>query len=230
MCTRYSLHQLTALQRVLAEFGLELPRELKAHFNIPLTARVPALTAQGGAVALQPVAFGLQLPPRAGEARGLLLANARSETMLTKGAFKDAAQHRRCLLPADGFFEWEQRGAERLPHYFHAADGETMLFAGLWRAGTETAPPAAVIVTTTPNARVAPLHDRMPVILDRTAARAWLGDEPLPPEQVAALCVPCPVERLASHRVHPRMNSARHEGPDCIVPWTPPAAEPTLFD
>lgn len=230
MCTRYSLHKLEALQRVLAEFGLEMPRELRPHYNIPLTTTMPVVTQQAGATALAPLAFGLAMPPKGPGERPLLLANARGETLLTRGAFKDAAQHRRCLVPADGFFEWEKAGPARLPHYFHRRDGEPFFFAGLWRPETAIAPAAFVIVTTTPNELLRPIHDRMPVLLERDRARAWLGDAPLPAEELTALTQPLPAEKLASHRVDPRMNNARHEGPDCVAPWTPPPPEPTLFD
>jgi putative SOS response-associated peptidase YedK len=230
MCTRYSLHKLEALQRVLAEFGLALPKELKPHYNLPLTTIAPAITRQKGTTALAPLAFGVLLPPKDAATKPLLLANARSETMLAKGAFKDAAQHRRCLVPADGFFEWEKQGAARLPHYFHRADDAPFFFAGLWRAETAHTPPAFVLVTTQPNELLAPIHDRMPVLLDGERARAWLGDEPLPEPALRELCAPFPAARMASHRVHPRMNSARYEAPDCVTPWTPPAPEPTLFD
>jgi putative SOS response-associated peptidase YedK len=215
---------------VLAEFGLSVPPELKPHYNLPLTTRAPAITRERGVTQLAPLAFGLLLPPKETAAKPLLLANARSETMLAKAAFQSAARHRRCLVPADGFFEWEKQGAARLPHYFQRADGAPFFFAGLWRTETPTSPAAFVIVTTRPNRLLEPIHDRMPVLLEGDAAQQWLGDTPLPDERISALCAPFPAEKLTSHRVHPRMNSARHEGADCIAPWTPPPPEPTLFD
>lgn len=231
MCTRYSLHNLEALQRALQKFGLKVPRELRAIYNATLTTRLPAITKRKGTIALEPLAFGTLLPPKAPDGKPLLLANARAETLLARGAFKDAAQHRRCLVPADGFYEWEKQGAARLPHYFQRRDGQPFFFAGLWRPETAIAPPAFVIVTTQPNALLAPIHDRMPVMLDDDdRANEWLGDEPLPPGRLDTLCEPFPAAEMQSHRVHPRMNSARHESPDCIAPFTPPPPERELFD
>lgn len=227
MCTRYSLHQLEALQRALAKLGLELPKRLRELYNIALTTRAPAVTRQKGVSALVPLAFGVSLPPRTPGARPLQLANARSETLLAKGAFRDAARHRRCLVPADGFYEWEKQGKARQPHYFSRRDGEPFFFAGLWRPETALTPPAFVIVTTQPNALLASIHDRMPVMLTDATAPEWLGDEPLPPGRIDALCAPFPAAAMRSHRVDPRMNSARHGGPDCIAPLTP---ERGLFD
>ncbi len=231
MCTRYSLHHLEALQRALQKFGLKVPAELRAIYNATLTTRLPAITKRHGHVTLEPLAFGTLLPPKAPRDKPLRLANARRETLLARGAFKDAAQHRRCLVPADGFYEWEKQGSARLPHYFQRRDGAPFFFAGLWRAETAVTPPAFVIVTTQPNALLAPIHDRMPVIFpDDDRANEWLGDAPLPPGQLEALCAPLPAAEMRSHRVNPRMNNARHEGPDCIVPFTPPPPERELFD
>lgn len=231
MCTRYSLHNLEALQRALKKLGLKVPAELRAVYNATLTTRMPAITKRKGAVALEPLAFGTLMPPRTPGEKPLLLANARAETLLARGAFKDAAQHRRCLVPADGFFEWEKQGKARQPHYFQRRDGEPFFFAGLWRPETAISPPAFAIVTTSPNELLAPIHDRMPVMLgDDARAEAWLGDTPLPPGKLEALCAPFPAREMRSHRVHPRMNCARHEAPDCIEPFAPPPPERELFD
>lgn len=230
MCTRYSLHNLEVLKRALEKFGLKVPAELRAVYNATLSTRMPAVTKHRGAIALEPLAFGALLPPREPTGKPLLLANARGETLLARGAFKDAAQRRRCLVPADGFYEWEKQGKVRLPHYFQLRAGEPFFLAGLWRPETPIAPPAFVVVTTTPNALLAPIHDRMPVILDEDRADAWLGDEPLPPDRLAELCTPFPAAKMRSHRVSPQMNSPRCEGPACIAPFTPPAPERELFD
>lgn len=231
MCTRYSLHNVAALKRALEKFGLKVPDKLRALYNATLSTRMPAVTKRRGTVALEPLAFGTLLPPREPQGKPLLLANARSETLLARGAFQDAVRHRRCLVPADGFYEWEKQGKARLPHYFQVRGGEPFFFAGLWRAETPISPPAFVIVTTAPNALLAPIHDRMPVLLaDHARADAWLGDEPLPPDRVEALCAPLPAAEMTSHRVSPRMNSPRIEDPACIEPFTPPPPERGLFD
>lgn len=229
MCNRYSLANVEALRRLLDELGLATPEDLLARYNLPLTAPAPIVVQQSGHRRLGRAAFGLELPPREPGGRPMLVGNARAETLLQRPAFRDAARHRRCAVPADGFFEWEKVGARRQPHHFHRPDRSPFFFAGLWRPDADGTPASFVIVTTTPNAVVAPIHDRMPVVLDTPAATAWLGDEPLPPERLGALCVPCPAELLARHPVDPRVGQVRFDEPACLAPWTPPR-EPTLFD
>ena len=107
--------------------------------------------------------------------------NARSETAAEKPAFRSAFKKRRCLIPADGFFEWERRDKVKLPWRFVRPDGSPFFFAGLWEAWhPPTAPESCIetftILTTTPNAVVAPIHDRMPVILDASGADRWLAE------------------------------------------------------
>lgn len=230
MCTRFTLHRLEELRKSLTELGVTLPERIRESYNIALTTRSPVVTKQNGATNVAPAAFGILLPPRSPDEKPLTLANARSETFRSKPTFREAVAHRRCLVPADGFYEWEKQGKARQPHYFRRADGAPFYFAGLWRPETEISPPAFVIVTTSPNELLAPIHDRMPVMLDGERATAWLGDQPLAPERIEALCVPYPARQMISRTVHPRMNNARHEGPDCIAPWTPPAPEKGLFD
>jgi putative SOS response-associated peptidase YedK len=229
MCNRYSLTNVAGLRKLLEKLGISTPEELVARFNVPLTTRMPVVTKKGAAVALEPLAFGALLPARDATARPLLVGNARAENLL-RSSFKEAAQHRRCLVPADGFFEWEHTGKARLPHYFYRRDREPFFFAGLWRAETNLAPASFVIVTTTPNPLLARIHDRMPVMLHEGDAPDWLGDQPLAPAHLHMLCAPFPEHEMASHRVDPKVNSARLEGPDCVAPWTPPPPEPTLFD
>ncbi len=230
MCNRYSLSKVEALRQLLSELGLTTTGELLARYNVPLSTPMPVVTQQAGALNLELLAFGSRLPPREPEGATLTLANARSETLLTKSAFRDAARHRRCLVPADGFYEWQHVGRARLPHYFFRRDRAAFFFAGLWLEETTVAPRSFVIVTTTPNAVLEPVHHRSPVMLTTETGRAWLGDQPLDPAQLTALCAPFPASLMAGHRVDPRMSNPRHEAPDCIAPYVPPPAEPTLFD
>jgi len=149
---------------------------------------------------------------------GNRMINARAETLLDKPSFRDAARHRRCLVPADGFYEWEKQGRVRLPHYFTLKGGEPFFFAGLWEPARDDAPAAFCIVTTTPNDLLQHIHDRMPVILGPNSGPVWLGDEPLDPAQLARLCRPLPAEMMTGHRVDPRVNNVRYDAPDCIAP------------
>jgi putative SOS response-associated peptidase YedK len=156
---------------------------------------------------------------------GLKLINARSETMLEKASFRDA---RRCLVLADGFYEWEQRpGQPKQPWWVTRADGEPFAFAGLWatwRAGAGVEPLRTVaIVTTAASEQLAHVHERMPVILARSAEAAWL-DPATRPGELLDLCAP--LRDTAMRAVGPAVNDARYDGPDCLLA----APEPlTLF-
>jgi putative SOS response-associated peptidase YedK len=151
---------------------------------------------------------------------GLKLINARSETMLTNGAFRDA---RRCLVIADGFYEWEKRpGEPKQPWWITRAGGEPFAFAGLWsswrpREGVEPLRTVA-IVTTTASEQLAHVHDRMPVMLPQEAEDAWL-DRDTAPSELLELCVP--LEETAMRAVSDAVNDARHDEPDCLEPAAP---------
>ncbi|MBI2516918.1 MAG: SOS response-associated peptidase [Opitutae bacterium] len=220
MCCRYTLKDIQAVVALCAQLGVGIDldeEDLAPRYNAALTQAMPVVTRRGGRVRLEKMSFGLTSPARTPAERPTLLANARAETLLAKPAFRDAAQHRRCLVPADGFYEWEKAGAARLPHYFYLQEHRPFFFAGLWQPETEAAPAAFAVVTTTPNALLRPIHDRMPVVLGPNSGPAWLGDQPLDPARVAQLCRPLPASMMASHRVDPRMNRTAYEAPDCIA-------------
>jgi putative SOS response-associated peptidase YedK len=151
---------------------------------------------------------------------GLKLINARSETMLTNGAFRGA---RRCLVIADGFYEWEARpGESKQPWWVTRTDGEPYAFAGLWSSwrpahGVEPLRTAA-IVTTAASDQLAHIHDRMPVMLPQEAETPWLRQE-AQPEDLLDLCVPLRETRTLA--VGPAVNDARHDEPNCIEPGQP---------
>ena len=216
MCLRYSLIELAidAWSEAMAEAaGIEWhPR-----YNVALTSRMPVITKRTKPV-LELMNFGFVRPAHRATGRPTILGNARAETLLAKPSFRDATQHRRCLVPADGFYEWEKAGATRLPHYFALKDGQPFFFAGLWEPAQDDTPAAFCIVTTKPNALLQPIHDRMPVILGPNSGPAWLGDQPLDPVQLARLCRPLPAGRMTGHRVNPRVNNARYEASDSVAP------------
>jgi putative SOS response-associated peptidase YedK len=156
---------------------------------------------------------------------GLTMINARAETLNEKPAYRDlvARGSRRCLVLADGFYEWlrsEDPSQPRQPVRFSLATGAGFCFAGLWttwRGEPEAPVSSCTIVTTTANDLVAPLHDRMPVVLTGPASwEAWL-DPALDGEGVAPLLAPLPADRLAVARANPALNSWEHEGPDCLA-------------
>jgi putative SOS response-associated peptidase YedK len=142
--------------------------------------------------------------------------NAMAETAATKPAFRDAFKSRRCLVPADGFYEWKKLDAKaKQPYRIVMADGSPMAFAGLWERWKDPANGETVrsftIVTTEPNALCSPIHNRMPVILDSADFPAWLGETPVAPEQLQALLRPFPAERMEAHTIGPEIGNVRND-------------------
>jgi putative SOS response-associated peptidase YedK len=141
-----------------------------------------------------------------------------------KPAFRSAFTARRCLIPASGFYEWQARGRAKQPHFIRRADGGLLAFAGLWERWQPAEGPAlesCAILTTTANALMAPIHDRMPVILAPTDCAAWLGETPASPDQLAALLMPYSAETLVAHPVSTCVNAPAHDGPEAIAPLAP---------
>ncbi len=218
MCYRYSLSTLAALAAYRTQQAETGDEKWTPRYNVALTQPMPVMTMRAAKTALETMHFGFTLPARTPTERPMLVANARSETILSKPAFREAVQHRRCLVPADGFYEWEKQGDARLPHYFTLKDRRPFFFAGIWEPERETTPAAFCIVTTTPNPILATIHDRMPVMLGPNSGPAWLGDEPLDPARLTQLCRPLPANLMTGHRVDPRVNNVRYEAPDCVTP------------
>jgi len=169
------------------------------------------------------------VPTWAKDARiGNRLINARAETVATTAAFRSAFQKRRCLVPADAFYEWERvTESIRQPNLIRRADGEPMAFAGLWSPWRDPAEPESewirtfTIVTTTANATLAPIHDRMPVILAPSDWGAWLDPGTSDPDALGDLLRPAPNDLLIRYPVTKRVNNARNEGADLVVPLGP---------
>jgi putative SOS response-associated peptidase YedK len=148
------------------------------------------------------------------------MINARSEGIAAKPAYRDAYRYRRCIIPADGFYEWETAGKVKQPYFIHRADGQTIAIAGLWEHwqdahGNEIE--SCTIITTASNADVTALHDRMPVILESGIWGKWLG--PLTPmEEVGTLLAPAPAHTLEAYPVGKRVSNPRQDDAAMIDP------------
>jgi putative SOS response-associated peptidase YedK len=216
MCGRFTL---TASGEELAEgFDLDEAPELVPRYNIAPTQPVVAVTRdETGARRLATFAWGLRLvDTRKGEPP---LINARSESAARRGVFKDAFARRRCLVPADGFYEWQGEKPHRQPWYFRLAAGGVFAFAGLWEpAHAEGALPTCTLLTTEPNAVVAPVHERMPVILPKEQYPAWLDPERRREDQLRPLLVPYTAAALTGYRVGTAVNRAQFDDPLCVAP------------
>src|SRR5262245_13539832 len=196
MCGRYSITtNVEALRRLFA--FLELPN-LTPSWNVAPTHSAPGVRlAGGGPRPLAMLRWGL-VPFWAKDLKvGASLINARADTTGTKPAFRSAFRERRCLVPADGFYEWKRVDGGKQPYRITMADGDPFAFAGLWESwGSKTEPVETfAIITTEPNALAATVHDRMPVILDPADFDRWLA------EPAAELLRPYPAVRMRAYPV-----------------------------
>jgi putative SOS response-associated peptidase YedK len=153
---------------------------------------------------------------------GSKMFNARAETLHERASFKNLIASHRCIVPVSGFYEWQREGTRRQPIYIHGADGEPIALAGLW---TEWPDPESgevltshAVITCAPNAMMAPIHNRMPVILDGDGLDAWLDPAVEKPADVLPLLGPCPDDVLTAYPVSTRVNAARNDGPELIRP------------
>jgi putative SOS response-associated peptidase YedK len=154
---------------------------------------------------------------------GSRMINARAETLAEKPAFRAAYRRRRCLILADGFYEWrkEPGSKAKTPMYVQLKSGEPFGFAGLWEAWNSPHGDlilSCTIITTTPNKLMKPIHDRMPVILPPEAYTEWLDPAEKQPDQVNGLLVPYPADRMQAHPVSTVVNSPANDVPECIEP------------
>ena len=218
MCGRFSLS--TAPDWVAEHFGLEEVPDLKPRYNIAPTQDVAVVRQRpAGGKHLGLLRWGL-LPASMPDAPGgAPLINARSETVADKPSFRQAFLQRRCLVPADGFFEWKRVNGRKQPIYFTLRDHEPFAFAGLWErwvASDGHPVESCTILTTEPNALVLPVHDRMPLILEPAGYDAWLAHDSDPERDLVPLFRPYSGGQMESYPVSPMVNSAEPDAPECI--------------
>lgn len=198
-------------------------------YNVAPSGKVFVVVETGGIRRLDRYHWGL-IPFWAKDAKtGLKMINARAERLAASGAFKRAFAKRRCIVPADGFYEWRKLPGSRSkqPMYIHRSDGEPVALAGLWELWR---PPQAgdaeedswfrscTIITGEPNEKLAPIHDRMPVILPPSEWETWLDPANDDLEALGKLLVPAPARLLEVHPVGTAVNNVRENGPELIEP------------
>ena len=157
--------------------------------------------------------------------------NARSETASTKPAFADPLKFRRCLIPADGFYEWSRASGSKQPYCFEVGDGEMFAFAGLWdrwKSANGDWIRSCSILTTTPNAVTSAVHDRMPVILDRDNNDLWLDPGMNNVEVLSELLKPYDANRMRAYPVSTRINHVANDDSECSAPQ-PTQTQSQLF-
>jgi len=154
---------------------------------------------------------------------GSRLINARAETLSEKPAFRGGYKYHRCLILADGFYEWKQQPGtkSKTPYFIHLKSGAPFAFAGLWDSWQSPdggVIQSATIITTTPNSLMATLHNRMPVILPPETYAQWLDPAPRTPDSLVNLLVSYPSEKMEAHPVSTLVNSPANDRPECLIP------------
>jgi putative SOS response-associated peptidase YedK len=214
MCARMSLG---SPERLLARFGgYRFDRAFPPRYNLAPTQAVLALKAESDGLAA-PLRWGL-VPSWARDVRvGARMINARAETLVEKPAFRDALRLRRCLVFADGFYEWSGGSRQKQPHRFTVDGGAPFAFAGLWERweGGATAIETCAVVTCAANALLANYHDRMPVILDGGAIEAWLHGST---DDALTTLMPFDAARMTAQPVTRELNRVTFEDPRCLEP------------
>ena len=220
MCGRYFL---TTPGEVLADlFETASAPEMAPRYNIAPTQSVPIVRlGANGAREMAMVSWGL-VPVWAKErAIGNKLINARAETLAEKPSFRDAYKKRRCVLPADGYFEWKKEGTVKQPYAFRARDGRPLALAGLWSWWKDPATgeplESCAILTTSPNELAATVHDRMPVILSPANVPLWLATG-APTPSFTELFSPFPAAEMLTYPVSRKVNSPANDTPDVLEP------------
>jgi putative SOS response-associated peptidase YedK len=230
MCGRFVAA--TPPDQVAAYFGAAAEALLEPSWNVAPTNDVYAVLEDGGTRHLDAFRWGL-IPSWAKDPKiGSRMINARAETLAEKNAYKAAFRKRRCLVPADGFYEWKAVPGQKRkqPYFIHRADGEPVAFAGLWevwRGPERDQEPlrTATIITTEANETMAPVHDRMPVILPASAWGPWLDRDNDDLETLGRLLVPAPPTLLTLRPVSTEVNNVRNKGPELIDPVPEPVAD-----
>jgi putative SOS response-associated peptidase YedK len=227
MCGRYTL---TSPGEVIAElFELVDVPEVLPHYNLAPTqeAAVVRVAAPGAPRRLDYLRWGLIPYWATDPAIGNRMINARAESVADKPAYRDSFRRRRCLVPADGFYEWKRQGKARQPYLIRRRDRRPFAFAGLWsswRGRDADRRETFTIVTTTPNELLAQLHDRMPVILDYRDFAAWLDPGRSDAAHLQSLLVPPAAGDLEAVPVSTRVNNAAYDAADCVEPLVEDAA------
>jgi putative SOS response-associated peptidase YedK len=241
MCARLTLT--TTAAEIADLFGLAhdtrqfapAPAPVAPRYNVAPSALIPVVRVANGARELAELRWGL-VPHWSTDPKPAGFVNARAETAPQKPAFRDPFKYRRCLVPADGFFEWKTVGKKKYPYFVRRAGGGLFVYAGLWdRWHGPDGPVDTVAVLTVPaNDLIRPLHDRMPAILDEGRFAAWLDPKETRPAKLLPLLTPCPAERMEMWPVGETVNRAAADGAGLLAPVAEPPkptrTQPGLFD
>lgn len=225
MCGRFSLTKpAQALEQLFPHLAAQGPDLPPPRYNIAPTQPVLAVRAgPDGTPQLAWLRWGLTFPQAGRTHRRAPLVNLRLDTATQQPLFRELFQKRRCLVLADGFYEWPA-GAGSSPYYIHHGGGQAFALAALWAPGAAGGEDSCTLLTTSANALIRPLHERMPVLVPPVCFAAWLAPAAPFPLDLLTSQTPHPADLLRCYPVSAFVNDPRHEGPRCLAP--PP---PTLF-
>lgn len=222
MCGRYT--DTKRDKQFLTRIGVQEQSEFFPRYNLAPTQEAwVAVRGEDGVVRLRKMRWGL-VPFWSKEASGgAKMINARSESVAEKPAYRAAFRQRRCLVLADGFYEWRATSRGKVPHYIRLKDGRPFVFAGLWETWKGEAGPLETfcILTGGANELVSEVHDRMPVILQEEHALKWLDPE-AKPDELKGIFKPYPATEMEHYPVSKLVNSPANESPECIACAPPP--------
>lgn len=225
MCGRFTLRAPTSV--VAQQFALFEISPLVPRFNIA-PAQMVAVVRQAGAAAsgreLVWMRWGLVPAWAKNPSIGNRMINARAETVAEKPAYRGPLRQRRCLVPADGFYEWQREGRAKQPYFFRLPGDALFALAGLWEVWLgpqEQHLESCVILTTEANDLVWPIHDRMPVILPPESYALWLDPNLTQPAPLFPLLRPYPAQAMEAHPVSSRVNTPTNDDPRCVAPTVP---------
>jgi putative SOS response-associated peptidase YedK len=236
MCGRFTLAS-TSPGELRQRFPLGESVEIEQRFNVAPGDDVLSVIVREGVAQGALLRWGFTPPWADDPSVGFKMINARAETVAEKPAYRDAFRRHRCLIVADGFYEWQREGGTaaggggRQPFHVTRADGAPFAFAGLrtaWQQPDGAWLRSCTIVTTHANELVAPIHPRMPVILEPADDEAWLDPE-TPLAHAQALLRPLPVPETHARPVSKAVNDARYDGPECLAPAQVEGVQEELF-
>jgi putative SOS response-associated peptidase YedK len=220
MCGRYTLK--TPVERLSEKFQFPPIIPLKLRYNIAPSQQVAVVRClqDDRARKLAMLRWGLIPAWAKNPTIGAQPINAKAETLAEKAMFRNAFKRRRCLVPADGFYEWKQEGGRKQPVYICMKDGEPFAMAGLWEhweSPDQEPIDSCVLITTEPNDLLAPIHNRMPVILDATDYEQWLDPDAQEVSRLQPLLRPYSPEQMRYYPVSLRVNDPRHDDRHCLA-------------
>jgi putative SOS response-associated peptidase YedK len=224
MCTR-AYHTYTADELFFRYLNRQPIRDflLDPNYNMAPTHQVPIVAIRGGERVIELMRFGLVPPWEPDFSTKLTTFNARAETVFTSKIYRGPIRQRRCILPVSGFIEWQKGSQPRRPYRFARKDEPFLSVAAIWEAWHAGSPDerhSFAVITTGPNQTLLPIHDRMPVLLDRAEEEKWLSPE-TPDAEIAELLKPCPDAWLEAVELDTAINNVRNNSAELLRPKAP---------